>query len=542
MGRSSLVGLCVFLFSLSFAQGQKNRYMVFFKDKAGTPFDVNVPSAFLSQKAIERRINHDVPVTEQDLPVNPAYVQLVRDAGGEVFFQTRWMNGVLIQAGEDVVAAVSALAAVDRVELVGINAKLSVGGRKRNVHEKKSNKSSTVTDLQLKMLGMDQMHSDGFHGEGVTIAILDSGFEGVNVAGPFKHIFDEGRIDLTLSKDYVYNSGNVFQYDDHGTEVFSVIGAYQDGAFTGGAYEATFQLYVTEEVPTEYRVEEYNWIFAAERADSAGVDVIHSSLGYYDFDVNSMDYLKSQMDGETAVVTRAAQWAADRGIIVVTSAGNEGNASWQIITAPADAEDILAVANVDVNLIRANSSSIGPSADQRIKPDLAALGTATSVVEKTGTIGKSSGTSLAAPLITGLVAGIRQKYPALTNEQILEALRKSASQGNNPDNLIGYGIPNFRAVVNYLEPVSQLEDFEVVPNPFDSGTNFLTIRPKNPQVENCVIEILSSEGRSVFQANPNFSFSNNVYAPDLSSLAQGLYFLRIRVNDRNYTFKLVKNL
>src|SRR5690606_12003754 len=209
-----------------------------------------------------------------------------------------------------------------------------------------------ATNVQLNMIGLTDMHSDNIRGEGVTIAILDSGFEGVDVTAPFSQIFQEGRIDLQASRDFVYNSDNVFQYDDHGTEVFSVIAAFQPGEFTGGAYKASYQLYVTEEVPTEYRIEEYNWLFAAERADSAGADIIQSSLGYYDFDGASMDYLKSQMDGVTAVVSKAAKWAADRGIIVVVSAGNEGNVSWQIITAPADVENVLAVAAVDANLRR----------------------------------------------------------------------------------------------------------------------------------------------------------------------------------------------
>ena len=261
------------------------------------------------------------------------------------------------------------------------------------------------------MLGIPQMHADGFRGEGMTIAFLDGGFMGVNTTAAFQELFNEGRYDDVVSHDFVRNTDNVFQYDDHGSQVFSVIAANIADDFTGGAYKANFQLFVTEDASSEYRVEEYNWLFAAERADSAGVDIISSSLGYYDFDIASMNYSTAQMDGKTAVVTQAAQWAADRGIVVVTSAGNEGNIpSWRIITAPADGADVVAVANLTPQGVASSSSSRGPAADGRIKPDLAALGSGVTVVQDNGAIGTASGTSLAAPLITSLIAGVWQNF------------------------------------------------------------------------------------------------------------------------------------
>lgn len=541
MGRSKVILLLLLVMSTAVSWAQKDRYMVFFKNKSGTPYSVADPAAFLSPAAIERRVKHDVQITAQDLPVNPAYINGVKDAGAEVYFTTRWLNGLLVQAEDDVIIQVEALPFVDRVELVAPQARLAPRGRIRVNERRKGTKTSAATNVQLNMIGLTDMHSDNIRGEGVTIAILDSGFEGVDVTAPFSHIFQEGRIDLQASRDFVYNSDNVFQYDDHGTEVFSVIAAFQPGEFTGGAYKASYQLYITEEVPTEYRIEEYNWLFAAERADSAGADIIQSSLGYYDFDGASMDYLKSQMDGATAVVSKAAKWAADRGIIVVVSAGNEGNVSWQIITAPADVENVLAVAAVDANLRRSNSSSTGPTSDQRIKPDVAALGVGTSVIESSGSPGRSSGTSLAAPLITSLAAGVLQKYPAATNLEILDAIRKSASQSAKPDNFIGYGVPHFRAVVNYLEAIAQDNDFEVFPNPFSEGTDSLIIRPRDPgQLGDCTIELIASDGREVFNASPRFSWLNNQYSPALANLLPGVYYLKIYANGRKYTYKLVR--
>jgi serine protease AprX len=518
--------------------GQVNRYMVFFKDKNGTPFSLVEPDGFLSPEAIARRIKHAVEVTEMDLPVNPAYLDQVKSTGAEVYFPTRWLNGVLIQCDATLVAAITALTSVDHVELVAPKAKLKTSGRKRSIEKRKTSAVPQATDIQLQMIGIDEMHKENIRGEGIVIGILDSGFEGVNITSPFSHLFEDGRVNLTVSMDYVYNSGDVFQFDDHGTEVLSVIAGYSPDNFTGGAYKASFQLYVTEEVPTEYRVEEYNWLFAAERADSAGVDVIHSSLGYYDFDSPSMDYLKSQMNGTTTVVSRAAQWAADRGIIVVTSAGNEGNISWQIISAPADAVDVLAVANVDANLERAKSSSIGPSSDLRIKPDVAALGTQTKVIEKSGVIGESSGTSLAAPLITSLAAGVLQRFPYLTNKQVISMIKKSSSQAYRPDNYIGYGIPNYKSLESYL---LQEEDFSVYPNPFDSNSQELIIRPKDTvQASDCTLELLSADGKSVFKDQTFFSEPKEVYSPNLTDHANGIYLMRIGCPDRNYVYKVVK--
>ena len=373
----------------------------------------------------------------------------------------------------------------------------------------------------------------------MTIAVFDGGFQGVNTIQPFQHILSEGRINLSVSHDFVFNTTNVFQYDDHGTEVFSIIAAYVPDIYTGGAYKANYQLYVTEDVSTEYRVEEYNWLFAAERADSAGVDIINSSLGYYDFDQASMNYTKAQMDGNTTVVTKAAQYAADRGILVVCSAGNEGNiASWRIITAPADARDVIAVANVNANGIVSSTSSTGPSADGRIKPDVAALGSGVKVYRSTGTLTTASGTSLSAPLITGLVAGVLQRFPELTNKEVIHAVKMSASKADNPDILMGYGIPNFKAIENFILETSQANIFEVFPNPI---TDTVTVSPVDPiTVPSCRIELISAQGQLLSNELVDFSWLNRKYTKDVSQLSAGLYYYRIWLGQRRFVFKVVK--
>jgi len=537
MAGSNKLLLVVLLTILAGPAIAQNRYVVFFKDKDASPYSVSSPSAFLSQRAINRRIQQGISVTEMDIPVNDSYVTLVENTGAEVYFQTRWLNGVLIQCDPSLVNTIRDLSCVDHVEFVAPGTKLQ-SGRKRSSARRKGTAAGEVTDGQLDMIGLDDMHLEGIKGEGVLIAIFDSGFQGVNLSDPFAQVRNDGLIDLEVSHDFVYNTENVFQYDEHGTAVFSVIAAYQPGTFVGGAYEAQYQLYVTEDVNSEYRVEEYNWLFAAERADSAGVDIISSSLGYYSFDDGAMDYPKSALDGKTTVVTRAAQWAFERGIVVVCSAGNEGTNAWQTITAPADAAGVLAIGAVNDGLQRINLSSKGPSADGRIKPDVMALGQNTSVILPNGNVGAATGTSLAAPLITSLVAGLRQKYPMLHATVIIEAIRNSASQARHPDSLMGYGVPDFNSVSSYLEQLDK-NVFSVYPNPVVADS--LIIRPFDPQgVSSCQVELINLQGQVLRESSVSFSASGSHYRVDMSACTAGLYFIRLWWNGKVFVYKIVK--
>lgn len=543
MESCKLMKMFLFLLLVSGSvSAQENRYMIFFKDKTGIPQTLSKPIEFLSEKAIQRRLNQNIEINDLDLPVKKAYVQAVRNEGARTFFTTRWLNAVLVECQVSLLPALGNLPFVDRLEYVAPGTKLQPGGGRRSFNlRRKSNEIGVETETQLQMIGIDRMHGEDHKGQGITIAILDSGFPGVNEAQAFQHIFSDGRFADKVSYDYVHNTNDVFRYDDHGTEVLSVIAGEIPDAYTGGAYKATFQLYVTEDVPTEYRIEEYNWLFAAEKADSAGADIIHSSLGYYDFDDASMNYSLSQMDGKTAVVTRAAQLAADRGIVVVTSAGNEGNvSSWRIVTPPGDGKDVLAIGGVNSTLQKTGSSSIGPTADNRIKPDVVALGQGVKVVKSTGQISTASGTSLSAPLVTSLAAGVLQRYPDLGSKELTNLLRQTASQGGNPDNLLGYGIPNFQAVVNFRERTGQTKPFEVYPNPIRKDDT-LTISPMDPDLySSCQIELLSSQGQLLARRSAKFDWLNRTYKADMSGRAAGVYYIRVLTEKSRYTFKVVK--
>lgn len=531
--------LFLLLTSSQFCYSQVNRYMVFFKDKSGGSFTTTNPSLYLSTRAIERRIKQNISISELDLPVNDDYVQALRTAGAGVFYKTRWMNGVLVQCDASLLATLDDFSFVKSIELVAPKPKLT-NGRTHSVSQRKEDvvSGTSETSAQLQMLGIDQMHSDGYHGEGVTIAVFDAGFPGVNTTTPFQLLMNENRVDLTVSHDFVYNTSNVFRYDSHGTQVLSTIAAYQESVFTGGAYKANIQLYVTEDIANEYRIEEYNWLFAAERADSAGVDIISSSLGYTDFDDASMDYSKSDLDGKTAVVTRAAQLASERGILVICSAGNEGANAWGTITPPADAPGVLAIANVSLQGMRSSTSSVGPSSDGRTKPDLSALGTSVSVIMGSGAHGTVSGTSLAAPLITALMAGLWQHYPELTNAQLMEVVKNTASMSASPNNFVGYGIPNYKAVANFFNFVPQEKTFEVYPNPV---VDSLMIRPKSPEeITSCTMEVITSLGQRLVETNIEFNWLNRTHSFVWPTTLPGVYFVRLRLNEKSYVFKIVK--
>lgn len=535
MLRSKLVFFCLVISLI--AQAQTNRYFVFFKDKTGTPYSISNPSEFLSSKSIARRQKQGIVTTEEDLPVNPTYVAQVKTTGAKTFFTSRWWNGVLVETNTTTISTINYLPFVKESILVAPGSKL-VGGRTSKVKQRKnSTADEPANQFQLEQIGLDEMHQAGYRGEGISIAIFDSGFQGVNSSTPFSDLFSENRVKQTIN--FVTNGSSVFVADDHGTEVLSVMGAYDEGSYTGGAYKADYFLYLTEDVSSEYRVEEYNWTFAAERADSAGVDIINSSLGYNQFDDTSMDYQTSDLDGTTTVVTRAARKAIDKGMIVVCSAGNEGSSSWKLVTPPADAEGILAIGSITSAGTLSSFSSKGPTADGRTKPDVVALGSGTSVIKPSGALGTASGTSLSSPLIASLAAGVWQAYPSLTVTELYNAITSSASLADAPNNQMGYGVPNFRAVRNYIEsPQGSDQLISVFPNPV-TGTSF-SIRLTELSSTPVQVTIYDARGSRVAESSLQISWLNNPFEYDISLLTSGLYFVRVQSGSNLATLKITK--
>ncbi|MBC8084002.1 MAG: S8 family serine peptidase [Hymenobacter sp.] len=423
-----------------------------------------------------------IAVLPRDLPVPPAYVAQVRAVpGATVWYTSRWFNAVVVNCDSATLAAVSALPFVRGTQTLNRAAPVA-GPRRQDELPIEPAQQRLLSDpvygtayQQALMIGAVAMHNAGFRGEGMQVAVFDSGFPGVNQSAPFASLRTEGR--LADAYNFVERNANVYGRDSHGTNTFSTLAANQTGVFVGTAPKATYWLYLTEDAAAENPIEEVNWLVAAERADSAGVDVISSSLGYRDFDVPYINYAYADLNGRTAISTRAATVAARVGMVVVSSAGNEGSRPWRHILAPADADSILAVGAVDSLRNYASFSSQGPSADNRVKPDLAAQGSRAAAVSVAGQPIRLDGTSLSCPVLAGMVAGFWQANPALTAQQVIRFLQRSGSQYASPDDLLGYGIPNFVLAYNLANPGSPL----AAANPAAAGK--LLVYP-NPAKDN----------------------------------------------------------
>ncbi len=511
--------------------------MVFFKDKVGTDFGLNNPLEFLSQRAIDRRTRQGIALSENDLPVNSQYIQSIRDLGAEVYFSTKWMNGALVQMEAELIPTISELSFVTKIEYVAPGAILSENVNGDEYHGSKAEDAS-ASAFQNEILDIDIMHQEGFRGEGMMVGVFDGGFSNISQLAPLSHLFTSNSILLT--KDFVTNRNNVENNESHGTRVLSVMASNAEDEYIGAAPAADYLLFVTE-APGEYRVEEYNWLFAAEMADSAGVDVINTSLGYSEFNDDSMNYSYADMDGKTTVITRAANLAASKGILLVNSAGNQGNDAWNFITAPADSEAVLAIGAINSAFSRATFSSFGPSADGRIKPDLSALGQGTAVVTASGNIANQNGTSFSSPIVAGLVTGFWQAFPSLTNFEVIQIMKESASQFDSPDNELGYGIPSYvraaELASNYETPIES--GVVAYPNPITEETFTVALEPHYFEKE-VILALLDHQGKRLSETNIFPSQWKNRFEIDLGNALAGLYILVVQTSDQRTVKKLIK--
>lgn len=428
-------------------------YWVGFTDKAGTPYTVEAPEAFLSSRAIERRRRFSIPITEEDLPVNPAYTAELESTGAGVKYTSRWLNGAVVIADEPQYDLIRQLPYVDTVYYISkfqeaTPAKEYTYDESESYQLSPDNPYGYVTPY-VKMLNGDSLHAQGYRGEGMYVAVLDGGFINIDK----EPVFDSLRQRQTFSDfyDFADADSTVLESSTHGSSVLSAMAVYAPGTLIGTAPMARYLCVKTEEVRGEYRLEEFNWAAGIEYADRLGVDVVNASLGYYHFSDPDMNYRPDQLDGKHSPASRAAEMAFARGMIVVVSAGNEGNSRWKYIDVPADAPSALSIAAVMADGQRAGFSSIGREESEIIKPDLAAPGVFIPVPNAyRNRISAASGTSLAAPLFTGMVTCLWQAFPQRSNAEIVAAVKAGASQSQNPDRLLGYGIPDFMRAYRYL--------------------------------------------------------------------------------------------
>lgn len=452
---------------LDSASAQFSRHIVWLKNKGNNNFTLSDASPYLSARSIARRTRYAIQLDSTDLPVSPNYVAAIRAIPGVTILNvSKWLNAISIQTASS--AALVSIQALPYVQQVaGLAARPAALQPARP--DKFSNQMivspiigntlsekmtgdfynyGTNAGLEMKLHRAEFLHNIGLRGSGMQVAVLDGGFLNYNTLPAFDSVNRKGQILSTW--DFV--SGNATVSDDHphGMQCLSTIAANIPGQFIGKAPQAFFHLYRTEDVSSEFPIEEFNWVCGAERADSEGADLISSSLGYYDFDNPVFNYTYAQMDGKTTIAVKGADLAAKKGLLVFNSAGNEGAGSWRYIITPADGDSVVAVGAVNAAGAVAGFSSYGPSGDGRIKPELASVGWQAVVQSTSGTIGVANGTSFSCPNLAGLATCLWQGFSEFNNMKILDALKRSASRYSNPNDRIGYGIPNMRNAFAYL--------------------------------------------------------------------------------------------
>jgi subtilisin family serine protease len=529
MNRLFLILVIILLLSQK-ANGQ-DKYFVSFIDKNGTPYSVENPEEFLSQKSIERRVRQGIEITEKDLPVSPEYIEQVQGTGATVLYPLKWFNGILVEtSSNEIVQEILNLDPVLMVEQIfeyGLKAQSLPDDEFFPVYNVKEDPKDYYnygsSSTQIKMLSGHSLHNLGYRGKGMTIAVLDAGFFNVNSLPAFDSLNTEGR--LIFTRDYVNPNSNIYEEHTHGMIVLSAMAGNIPGQLIGTAPEADYILIRTEDGLSEQIIEEYNWAAGAELADSLGADVINSSLGYYTFDAQWQNHVYEDMDGQTTPVALAANIAAEVGMLVVASAGNEGNSAWQHIISPSDGLYCIAVGAVDENGQYVSFSSIGPSADGRVKPDVAAMGRGTVVQGTNGEISSASGTSLSAPIISGLATCLWQALPNITVADLRERIHYSSSIYENPNPLIGHGLPNFFNAMYPLNVASDIDNSQlnIFPNP--SNGKIMVSLPWQNSTEHS-IRVMTIEGKTII--NQNFTQTSPVYSIDIpSNYPSGLYLIKL---------------
>ena len=541
-----------------YSQVAPDKYWVKFTDKNDSPYSVENPEEFLSQKAIDRRNTQNISIVTNDLPVNPDYIEGVAATGVTILTVSKWFNSVTIYTTDpDALDEINSLPYVLSVEKGGDNK--SSADEENMVKPFFENESYGVIDEndlyktagsgksynygdaynQIHMLNGDVLHDMGYDGGGMTIAILDAGFLNANNIGAFDSLWNNGQI--LGYKDFVnpFNP-NIFGSSSHGSKVLSTMGANWPGQMVGTAPKADYWLLRSEDVESEYLIEELNWVSAAEFADSAGADIINSSLGYTVFWNPEQDHTYQDMDGNTTPVTIGADIAASKGMVVCNSAGNSGNDPWLYIGAPADGDSVFSIGAVDAEGNYANFSSIGPTVDGRMKPNVVAQGSGTTIINSSGEVALGSGTSFSSPITAGMVACLWQANSTKKNMEIMEAIQQSATLAGNPDFELGYGIPDYVEANDLLNVTnnSELEfsDIFIKPNPFKDE---LLINYNSEKIES--IEIIDISGKRLYFIDEINTTNNKVTLSGLEKLNMGVYFLRINLGSTVISRKVVKN-
>lgn len=542
-----LLSGCFLLYPLLLS-GQTNGYYVQFSDKAGTPYSLDSPLEFLSQRALDRRMAQGIPLDVTDLPVSPGYIRALEEQGIKVLFKSKWLNGVVaISNNSAEMEALGEWPFVDFVELTYIGEGEALEGVDKRSQKKlypdrvdaggrEFMKSSAMySDLQIEMVKGSFLHGMGYNGKGIHIAVLDAGFSGVDVSDAFAHLYSEGL--LLGVKNFVLNDTEpIYHTHTHGAQVLGVMTGQVPGNYLGTATEASYWLMRTEDERTEFLIEADYWVCAAEMADSAGVDIIQSSLGYFMFDDPAMNYSFAVPGGQSRI-SRAASLAFQKGMVVVNSAGNERKKIWESIVMPCDAPEVLAVGALKPDGSLADFSSRGYVVDGWVKPDVMALGWQTAIITQDVMSSDGYGTSFAAPMISGMTACLWQSMPDKTAAEIVNLIRSSADRYLNPDADFGYGLPNFERAYQLgvaSRAIDWVDHWQVAPNPFIADFEISGVGFKGV----VVVELINLYGQVVWKQEVLFRNAKRI-TPGVA-LQPGVYVLRLKDGESSYSTKVIR--
>lgn len=534
-----IVYLIVFFLSIS-AFAQEEDAWVYFTNKPNAAAQLNTPLNFLTQRALDRRNNQGIALNVNDVPIHQPYIDQITAANGiTVMAKSKWLNCLHIRGTAVDINALEALSFVDHVHFANnsLNSKTATPKIIHPVNKQmdvQANFNYGDSDNQIEMLNGHLLHQANYTGTGKIIAVLDSGFINVNTTAPFQRLFTNNLI--LGGYNYVSQTTDVYSLHNHGTMTLSCMGGYIDNELVGTAPDASYYLFVTEDVTEENPVEESYWVEAAEEADRLGVDVISTSLGYYQFDDSTYGHTYSDFTGNTAFASKGANIAFSKGIIVVASAGNSGNSvePFNHVGVPAEATNVLAVGAVKADETYAPFSSIGPSFDGRIKPDLMAQGQSVVVANTMGTTQISSGTSFSCPILAGMIACFWQAVPWLNNAQVVQYVKQSADHFANPNAQFGYGIPDFYAALQLLSNTNfEQSGFRYFPNPTIGEVTFMF----SNMTEATTVQFYNNLGQLVLTKN----IGSALETVSLDGLGSGIYYFTIPTTTTNYKGKIIKN-
>lgn len=533
--KNCITALLLIIASITYAQEDA---WVFFTDKENVAASLENPITILTQEALDRKALHGVVIDERDVPVSENFINQIKNQTGiTVLAKSKWQNCVHVRGSLDAIENLATLSIVSFIEY----ANKSLGRTSNDFSFEKDDPQDPQTriefnygssDNQVTQIAVEALHLEDYTGEGMVVAVLDSGFPSVDTGVAFARLREAGK--LLNGYDFVDRTNDEFAFSNssHGTRVASTIVGFLQDEFVGTAPDAAIYCFRTEDVGSENPVEESYWVEAAERADSLGVDVINTSLGYRTYDNPNYSHSFEDMNGSTTFISRGATLAFEKGMMVVTSAGNSGAG---MISAPADAVGAFTVGAVDANGNYASFSSIGPSSDGRVKPDVMAQGQGSAVIDINGNVVSNNGTSFSSPIMAGAVASFWQIDPTMTNLEVMQAIRESAHLFDSPTPQLGYGIPNFATALDNLSinESNITDNLYLYPNPADTQ---ITLKLPN-EIMSAKVAFFDLLGKQVLSQNIT---SENASIP-LNSLSKGVYLMQVIANNFTATHKVLKN-